>query len=178
MLLEDYSVLNELLEEIKQETADVERRMDANFRRIREAETYIHTIIASESEDFKVFSPRRAEVLYREELQEAREGSLACVQENKKLAERRELLNGRICRLRELLDFLDGEMRTQTKEAEDFQVKTIQSLKALAEKIDGSSAWIERNPIQARQDFVIIGKCLRDLAERMEGMVRGEEENR
>lgn len=169
MLSEDYGILMELLEELKRETEEAKISIDANLRHIQKADAYVNDLVSSESEDFKVFSPRRVEVLHKEELQEARQRRLACVQENERLAARKELLEGRICRLEALLAVLEQEtlLREQVKGAKKFQTETIGRLKGLADKIDESSSHIDRNPIQARQDFAIIGKTLRKLAEGM-----------
>ncbi len=176
MLPEDYSnysILTELLEELKREAGEIQVRMSANLRRIRETETYMDGLRASESEDFKVFSPRKAEVLHREELQEAQERKSGYERENGELAEKRELLNGRIGRLQELVDHLEKETWHQTKEMGELSGKMRKSLQELADKLDESSAYVERNPVQARQNLAIIGKCLRELAEGMKDPVWG-----
>lgn len=170
MLTEDYNVLTELLEDLKREAGEADRAIEANLRRIRETEAYVEAFTDAESEDFKVFSPRRAEVLHKEELQDARQRILAYQRENEELTERRKLLHGRMGRLRELLDHMERETQRQVREAGELQAKTLQSLRALAERIDRSSACIERNPIQARQEFAIIGKSLRELAEEMDNV--------
>ena len=66
MLPEEYGILTELLRELKQEIQDMDMRINTNLRKIREAEAYVGTLAISESEDFKVFSPRRAETLHKE----------------------------------------------------------------------------------------------------------------
>lgn len=178
MLPEDYSILTELLEEMKREAGETRIRMSANFRRIREAEVFMGDLKASEAEDFKIFSPRRAEVLHRKELQEAQESKAGHERENEELADRRKLLDGRIGRLQAFLDCLELEKQREAHEAEagDFQAKMRQSLKELADKLDRSSVYMERNPVQARQDLTIVAKRLRELAERTEKTGRTDEE--
>ena len=146
MLPEEYGILAELLRELKQEIRDMDMRMNTNLRKIREAEAYVGTLAISESEDFEVFSPRRAE--------------------NEELAGRKEVLNKRICMLEEVLGW--QKETGQSQESGDFQAKALRSLKELAEKVEESSDFIEKNPIQARQNLAIIGKCLRDLAAQLE----------
>lgn len=162
---EDYGILKELVKEFRQEIYDIDIHMDGNLRRIRESEAYIDTLSVSEPEDFKVFSPRRAKTLHKEELQEAQECRLACEEENEKLNRRKELLKGRIRRLEELLDCLEQEEQRQAKEAKALLAERLQRLSKLAEKVDDCGSNMERNPIQARQDLAIIGKCLRELAQ-------------
>ena len=166
MLPEEYGILTELLRELKQEIQDMDMRINTNLRKIREAEAYVGTLAISESEDFKVFSPRRAETLHKEELREARECRLACEGENEELAGRKEVLNKRICMLEEVLGW--QKETGQSQESGDFQAKALRSLKELAEKVEESSDFIEKNPILARQNLAIIGKCLRDLAAQLE----------
>ena len=42
----------------------------------------------------------------------------------------------------------------------------MEELGGLAEKILQSSAWIERNPVQARQDLAIIARRLKEAVDR------------
>ena len=68
MKKEDYQALQEMLKEFREEAAELQARIEKYEERVKEAELYLKAIQDSEPEDRKVFSPRRVEVLYKEEI--------------------------------------------------------------------------------------------------------------
>lgn len=167
MKSEDYDILDELLKEFRKEAAEIDAQTSENLRRVREAETYISSVTDSESDDFKVFSPRRAEVLYKEELENARREIAACRDENRRLSQRRELLAGYMERLETLLGCLKRESGAGVKEAGELRDESLRKLEDLKEKLGSACSYIDKKPIQAKQDLAIAGKCLREVMDKM-----------
>ena len=62
------SVLEELLEECLQDKKVIDDNIRKNLNRIAEIDSFINSIQNSEETDFKVFSPRSAESIYREKI--------------------------------------------------------------------------------------------------------------
>ena len=63
--------LDELLKDRLQEKKKIEKELSKNLNRIKEIDTFLDSM--TEASDFKVFSPRTAESLHREEIKEVRE---------------------------------------------------------------------------------------------------------
>ena len=63
--------LDELLKDRLQEKKKIEKELSKNLNRIKEINTFLDSM--TEASDFKVFSPRTAESLHREEIKEVRE---------------------------------------------------------------------------------------------------------
>ena len=67
------SLLEELLDESLQEKKGIDDVIQKNQNRIAEIDSFINSIRNNEETDFKVFSPRSAESIYREELEKVEE---------------------------------------------------------------------------------------------------------
>ena len=66
------SALQQMYEQIMQEHEEVQKNLDYNLAQIREIEEYLVDIVEGEDSGFKVFSPRNAETVYREEIENSK----------------------------------------------------------------------------------------------------------
>lgn len=66
-----YEELIGLLAELNTERNDIQKEIDDNTLQIIEARSYTKEILDREEEDFKVFSPRKIEDIYKEELEKS-----------------------------------------------------------------------------------------------------------
>lgn len=167
MILDDYNALSGLLEEFRQEEEETDIRIQNILRRIRESETYLKTIMGSEPDDYKVFSPRKAEVIYKEEIRKANEEIEELEGQNKELCGKRDVLYGRIHMIENIIGHYNPDSMAQKESEEDLWKSSMESLRRLADKIEISSAYIDRNPIQAKQDYIIISKCLQEIIDKI-----------
>ena len=103
MKKEDYQALQEMLKEFREEAAELQARIEKYEERVKEAELYLKAIQDSEPEDRKVFSPRRVEVLYKEEIGRIKEEKAVHEEQIQRLCSQREVLEKRISYLRGLL---------------------------------------------------------------------------
>lgn len=170
---EDFNVLKDILAEFDREAREIEAKEDFNLRCIREAEAYINGMLDSETDDFKVFSPRKAEIIHKEELEEARAKISACKEKNNALSQRRELLKGYREKVKNIWKRLEDESSLQTKgeEAEELRKDSVKRLEDLAQKIDSAVSCMEKKPVQAKQDLLIAGKNLKEIADKMRDTV-------
>ena len=168
---EDFDVINEIMEEFQRETEELDRESERNQRCIKEAEIYIKGLVDSETDDYKVFSPRKAEIIHKKELEKAREKIAFCEEENKRIGRRRELLARYMKKLEGTLRHLNQNLEMQAREAESLRKESIEKLDSLAEKIDLVGSCIEKKPVQAKQDIAVIGKYLREISYRMRNTV-------
>ena len=71
MNFDDYNTLEKIAGQINQELNSVEDKIKYNLQCIKEAEVYAGLLIDSEPDDFKIFSPRNAEYVHRNEIEKA-----------------------------------------------------------------------------------------------------------
>lgn len=171
MILEDCEALNGLLEEFRQEEYEAEDQIQDITRHIKEAETYLKNLLGSESDDYKVFSPRKAEIIYKEEIDKIKGEIEESEEQRKKICGKRDILSKRIHTIEGILSHYDADCAGERKEAGDLQASSVDSLNTLIDKIKVSGTYIDRNPIRAKQDYVIISKCLREVVDRIQDTV-------
>ncbi len=166
MTLEDYQVLHEMLEEFRREAGELQARIEEYAAYIREAELHLRAIVDSEPEDRKVFSPRKAEVLYKEEIQKIEKQKALHEERRLRLCEEKSVIEGRVARL-------EAVCRHQREPAGSRWEGSLTDLEKIAERIQGSGSYIDRNPIQARQELAIIAKSIKETVARMREEERG-----
>lgn len=83
------------------------------------------------------------------------------------LSQKRETLEGRMTALQDVLSRQRKNVSSRAEGAKKQYEASMEELGGLAEKILQSSAWIERNPVQARQDLAIIARRLKEAVDRV-----------
>ena len=178
MMLDDYNSLNEIWIELSQEVTELETQIQYNLRCIREAEAYLNTYLNSETEDYKVFSPRKAEVIYKEEIRDARNKITFHEEDNKELYEKKNIINDRMKKLETVLNrqnknmtYLNVQEEDRQRIARELHDTSLQNLVHLIHKIELSSMYIDKDPIQAKFELAVIGKCLRETIDEIRGTI-------
>ena len=169
MLYDCLEAVNTILEEYTREASEIEQTIRSNQRRIREAEAYVSSLTGRETDDFKVFSPRKAEITHRKELEEARGQIQLCSTENETLNKRRTAITSHIENLQKVLHCL--KQNSHLQEADTLRTQCIQEVAQLIEKTESMGADVDRRPFQAKQNLAIMEKRLRTLEETMENTV-------
>lgn len=181
MIIEDYNNLSEMWNELFQEASELETQIQYNLRCIREAEAYMNTFLTSETEDYKVFSPRKAEVIYKEEIEEARNKIFSCEEDNKELRMKKSIIDERMKKIETILNhenhknhsltFLSVQEQDRQRIARDLHDTSLQNLAHLIHKIELSALYIDKDPLQAKLELAVIGKCLRDTIDEIRGTI-------
>jgi len=178
MILEDYNSLKEVWVELCQDVADVESQIQHNLRCIRKAEAYVNSILNSESEDFRVFSPRKAEVIHREEIEKTNIQKASYKERNDTLYRQRDILKERIKKLEKILKrqkdnltFLSVQEEDRQRIARELHDTSLQNLSHLIHKIELSTMYIDKDPLQAKLELAIISKCLRETIDEIRGTI-------
>lgn len=96
MMLDEYNGLCEMVEEFRQEAAGLDEKINSNEKRMAELEAHLKIYTESEPEDFKVFSPRRMETVYSEEIEKIRSEKSSREEENQELYQKKSVLDKRI----------------------------------------------------------------------------------
>lgn len=168
MNFDDYNILEKIVGQINQELNSVEDKIKYNLQCIKEAEVYAGLLIDSEPDDFKLFSPRNAEYVHRNEIEKAYREKENCEKLNEQLYVRRNLLCEQIEGLKRILDrkengltVLNIQEEDRQRIARDLHDTSLQNLAHLIHKIELSSLYIDEDPIKARLELSIINNVLK-----------------
>lgn len=188
MTKEKLSVLENIYNAGLQDKKEVNKKLQDNLNRINEIDAFISSIEESEESDFKVFSPRSAESIYRENLEEIKKEKEALEKENqchyRKLNQLEEQ-NRNIQLLMQDADFetnftltnelkdigkaedsykhliiLDIQEKERQRIARELHDSSLQNLTHLIHSIELSSLFIEQDPIRAKLE---LAGCIKDL---------------
>ncbi len=170
MSLEDYNVLNELLEDFRQEEAEVDIKIAYYIQCIKKADVILKKLKGSESDDYKVFSPRKMEVAYKDEIEQAYKEKSIYEEKNRELYRKKDLLSSRITKTMEILNRQDynfsslEESLAEIEEERLFQRNNVRRLNDVLKKVESGNKFLERGQtIQARQEFITVRKSLEEL---------------
>lgn len=171
MKLDDYNALKGMLSEFRQEVKDIDMQLQTDMERIRDIDARLKVFRDAEPEDFKVFSPRKMETVHREEIERIREEKSVYEKNDRELNGKKEFLLKYISKLEGILKCQKKDSILEKEEAEELHDACIRDLEQLVHKIEQSSALIVRNPIQARQDFAVIGRSLKENVDKIRDTV-------
>ena len=171
MVIDDYNALKDMLQELRREVKALKKQMETNTERILEIERRLKVFNDAEPEDFKVFSPRTMEAAHREEIRQIKDEKARLEEQNKELNQRRET-QGRYARtLEKVLKFREESSCMEREEADRLHRESMEALDQTVQKIEQSSALIVKNPTQARQDFAVISREIRETVDRIRDTV-------
>ncbi len=171
MVKEDYYTLKEVLTELRREIKDLKKKIMANTERIVEIDSRLKVYRDAEPEDFKVFSPRNAEAVHREEIQQIKKEREALEEQNREWNQRKATLGKYAGKLEKVLKSRDENSCLERETADSLQSSSIEALEHLVHKIEQSSSLIPKNPVQARQDLAVIGRNLQETVDKIRDTV-------
>ncbi len=171
MRLDDYNALKEMLSEFRREVTEIEEELYSDTERIRDMDARLRVFTDAEPEDFKVFSPRKMEAVHREEIERIRQEKSVCENRGRELKEKKEFLVKYIEKLEKILKCRKKDIIKGDEAERELQDTVIHDLDQLVHKIEQSSSQIVGNPVQAKQDFAVIGQSLRENVDKMRDTV-------
>lgn len=178
MNFDDYNTLEKIAGQINQELNSVEDKIKYNLQCIKEAEVYAGLLIDSEPDDYKIFSPRNAEYVHRNEIEKAYKEKENCEKQNEQLYVKRNLLCEQIKGLNKILErkedgltVLNIQEEDRQRIARDLHDTSLQNLTHLIHKIELSSLYIEEDPIKARLELSIVINVLKKTIEEIRNTI-------
>lgn len=178
----EHSALEQIYLQIMQERDEVQKNLDYNLAQIKEIEEYLVQIVEGEDSGFKVFSPRNAETIYKEEIENSQTKKRELEIENqsyyKKLNQLDFFINGlsphvdsSIKKSTTLDSFdlslnlrvLDIQEKERQRIARDLHDTSLQNLAHLVHKIELSSLFIDQDPLRAKLELAAVNKNLREV---------------
>ena len=134
MKLENYNTLKEMLLEFKRELGETDREIALHLRYIKEAEAHLKAFTEAETEDFKVFSPRKMEIIHKEEIDKIRNEKSFYEERNRELYRRKEYLDRRILKLTDILEKESGDLVLQEEKKPDLYSDHAKDLEEVKKK--------------------------------------------
>ena len=171
MSSDDYSTIENIVREMRQELKELDNQIKYNLQCIKEADVYANLFTVSEPEEYKLFSPRNSENVHKDEIEKARREKKSCEKQNEELNARRTYLFRQIQDLENILthkdDVSDGYTALTIQEedrqriARDLHDTSLQNLAHLIHKIELSSLYMDEDVIKAKLELSIVSNVLK-----------------
>lgn len=178
MSFDDYNTIDKILREMRQELSELEDKIKYNLQCIKEADVYAHVLIDVEPDDFKLFSPRNAEYVHKDEIEKAYQEKEKCKKQNEKLSIRRDLLYEQVKNLENILEHkndgltvLSIQEEDRQRIARDLHDTSLQNLAHLIHKIELSSLYIDEDTIKAKLELSIINQVLKKTIDEIRNII-------
>lgn len=178
MNLDDYNVLSEIVKELKLEITELENKIQYNLRCIKEADIYVNTIKDSDSEEYKIFSPRNGVSTHKNEIEETYREKSEYLEKNENLNLKKEVLSKRIEQLENILkcrerDFavLNVQEEDRQRIARDLHDTSLQNLAHLVHKIELSSLYIDKDVVKAKLELSVVSKILKETIDEIRNII-------
>lgn len=167
-------LLKETLQELSEEKAGFQEKVNKNLNRIAEIDAYLKSIYDKEDTDFKVFSPRNVENVYKEQIDKSNKEKYSLENENQHLYRQINRLSHYMENIQAVLDeedsdfnlkSLDIQEKDRQRIARDLHDTSLQNLAHLIHRIELSSMYIDKDPIQAKLELASINKNMKTIIE-------------
>lgn len=168
MNFDDYNALEKIVQEMRVDLKKIDEKIKYNLQCMKEAEVYAHLLTDNEPEDFKLFSPRNAENVHKEEIAKAFQEKENCRCKNEQLYVRRDLLSKQINSLENILKHREDGMTVLNIQEEDRQRiardlhdTSLQNLAHLIHKIELCSLYIDEDTIKAKLELSVVNNIIK-----------------
>jgi len=166
--------LKEMIRELSEEKRSFDDKINKNLNRILEIDEYLKSIYDREDSDFKVFSPRNVENVYREQIEKAKKEKYSLENENQHLYRQANRVSHYEENLQFVLEddnndlslrYLDIQEKDRQRIARDLHDTSLQNLAHLIHRIELSSMYIDKDPIQAKLELASVNKNMKVIIE-------------
>ena len=182
MNLNDFEELYLVLQEMRQEQDALQKQIDENHVKIKEADYYIQSILEKEDKDFKVFSPRDAMSLHKEEIERIKTEQLSCKEQLTVLCDKYDRITSHIEKLENLLRcqkectqknlaVLNIQEEDRQRIARELHDTSLQNLAHLVHKIELSMMLIDQDPVRVKLELAVVKKNLRSVIDEIRNIV-------
>lgn len=190
-------LLEELVQEFLNEKKSFQNKINKNLNRIAEIDTYLNSIYEKEDADFKVFSPRNVENVYKEQIEKGKKEKFSMETENQYQYRQVNRIDRHLANLQAVLEdeeicvdtpenvvnnyvindsdknlaVLDIQEKDRQRIARDLHDTSLQNLAHLMHQIELSSMYIEKDPVRAKLEILSVNKELKRIIEDIRNIV-------
>lgn len=183
-----YELIVDLVKEMQQEYDDLQKQIDDYDFRIQETDRYIQSFLDKEDKDFKLFSPRNVENIYKDEIERANCDKQKLQQELNKCYHNQNLLRSKMEKLQGIVTdqheyHLSSDIRKQNmtllniqeedrhRIARDLHDTSLQNLAHLVHKIELCSMFIDQDPLRAKLELSVVSKSLKAVIDEIRNTI-------
>lgn len=176
----DRSSLKEMYQNLSEEAEGLEKKLKENLFAISEIDKYLNSIYEQEDSDFKVFSPRNVDSIYKEDIEEHKTKKNKLENDNKNMYSRLNRIKTYLEDLKENMDekpvarnlqVLDIQEKERQRIARDLHDTSLQNLAHLVHKIELASMYADKDVLRAKMELVSINKSLKAIIEEIRNTV-------
>ena len=169
MNIDNYSVLNDILADMHRELSELNKKQEYHLQCIKQDDIFIKSLVDSEPDDFKLFSPRNAEDIHKNEIQRTIWDKESHQREYDALSNQINEFNERIEKLERILEHKDDNIallnlleKDRQRIARELHDTSLQNLAHLVHKIELSSLYIDQDILKAKLELSVVNKILKD----------------
>lgn len=169
MNIDNYSVLNDILADMHRELSELNKKQEYHLQCIKQDDIFIKSLVDSEPDDFKLFSPRNAEDIHKNEIQRTIWDKESHQREYDSLSNQINEFNERIEKLERILEHKDDNIallnlleKDRQRIARELHDTSLQNLAHLVHKIELSSLYIDQDILKAKLELSVVNKILKD----------------
>lgn len=184
----NYELVTDLLKEFRQEYDTLQEQIEEAQVQIKEKDRYIQSFFNKQDDEFKIFSPRNAEDIYRDEIAQAGAEKDALQLELNQWYHEQNILRSRIEKLEKVvmnkkeyhddiedhqqnLAILNIQEEDRQRIARDLHDISLQNLAHLVHKIELSSMFIDQDPLRAKLELAVISKNLKSVIDEIRNII-------
>lgn len=169
------TILKEMYEEFLNEKSELLATIHNNEDKIAEADRYLESLFEKEDKDFKVFSPRNIESIYKERIEEERAQKEKFEKENQILYKKVGFYLDNLEKLEAMMkaeeekevQSISNSMMIEIQEKErkrianDLHDTTVQNLIHLIHKIELCSKYMDKDIVSAKMELVSVNQVIK-----------------
>lgn len=177
---ENHFSLQEIYNNLSDEADELEKKIQENLIHISEIDEYLNSIYKQEDEDFKVFSPRNVESIYKEEISVHKSEKHELEIDNRYLYSRLNKVNTYLAGLKDAIDegsvtrrleVLDIQEKERQRIARDLHDTSLQNLTHLVHKIELATLYIDKDVLQAKLELAAVNKNLKAVIDEIRNTI-------
>lgn len=162
------------------EAETLKKNINDNLFRIAEIDKYLDSIYGREEENFKVFSPRNVEHIYRDDISIHKTEKNELEMHNRSLYSRLNKVNTYLSTIEDFIskdsvtrnfEVLDIQEKERHRIARDLHDTSLQNLSHLLHKVELTSMYIEKDVLQAKLELATVNKGLRAVIEEIRNTI-------
>lgn len=177
----NFIIISEVYRSLKEEQDNILQKVNQNLSRIEEIEKYLQSLLEKENTDYKVFSPRTVETIYKDQIDSCNSEKFDLEKENKIYYKQINKIGRYINDLENVLkedkqeqpeekkletnnvnlQIIDIQEKERQRIARDLHDITLQNLTHIVHKLELSSAFMDQDLLRAKLELAAIQKNLR-----------------
>lgn len=183
-----YDIVLEMLNTLQTEQDDLQLTVNQNKSRVTELECYVQSFLDKEDSNFKIFSPRNAESVYKDEFQKSNAEINLLKNQNQECLHKIETIQSQINQLQRILEIekannsganisdaniaiLNIQEEDRRRIARDLHDTSLQNLAYLIHKIELCGLAIDQDPLRAKLELSVVSKNLKEVIDEIRNTI-------